>query len=89
MADRVFLLQQSRIKSVPWALVAPYERRAGLNHSQSLATLSSRGGLSPQEMYCLLRDVDLREGWGSITVEDAERYIETRVQLLTQEAPRG
>lgn len=38
----------------PWPILAPHERRAFLNHSQSLATLRRRGGLSPCELVAIL-----------------------------------
>jgi hypothetical protein len=47
--------------SVPWELVAPHERRARLNHDQSLERLAERGGLSPGELWCLVADCSLRE----------------------------
>lgn len=43
--------------SVPWDFIAPYEKRAKSNHSQSLERLAQRGGLGPMEMYAVLRDI--------------------------------
>ena len=53
--------------SVPWSLVAPYERQARENHSQTLEELAARGGLDAGELWCVvhgkrLRDVPLAEG---------------------------
>jgi hypothetical protein len=42
--------------SVPWAMLAPHERQARLNHDQSLKTLASRGGLGACEMVAVLED---------------------------------
>lgn len=42
--------------SVPWALIAPHERQAQRNHSQSLERLAERGGLASCEMLAVLED---------------------------------
>ncbi len=42
--------------SIPWEMLAPHERQALDNHDQSLATLASRGGLSPSEAIFVLDD---------------------------------
>lgn len=41
---------------VPWAMLAPHEAQAQLNHSQSLETLASRGGLDPAEALAVVTD---------------------------------
>jgi hypothetical protein len=42
--------------SLPWQLVAHRgEDQAQKNHGQSLTRLAERGGLTPQELYYLLR----------------------------------
>jgi len=41
---------------IPWDIVTPHEAQAKLNHSQSLETLASRGGLSPEELLAVLED---------------------------------
>jgi lambda repressor-like predicted transcriptional regulator len=46
---------------VPWALVAPHDRQARTNHGgQTLARLSERGGLGPDELVAVLQDRDWR-----------------------------
>lgn len=47
--------------SVPWAMVAPHEKQAKENHSQSLAQLADRGGLAPGELLCVLDSKSLRD----------------------------
>ena len=42
--------------SVPWALVAEHEAQCQRNHQQSVQRLAKRGGLSPAELLCVLRD---------------------------------
>jgi hypothetical protein len=49
---------KGRIKSVPWRLVAPHEAQARSNHSQSLDELARRGGLSWEELFCVMADAD-------------------------------
>ena len=55
-------------KTVPWSLLASNERRAQLNHGQSLETLAERGGLSPAEIMCVIEDRKLFP----VTETDAE-----------------
>lgn len=56
-------------RAVPWRLLEPHARQAMLNHDQTLERLAQRGGLSPEEMICVLRDEpcsNLEErGWPS------------------------
>lgn len=49
------------IRAVPWALVAPYEEQARLNHSQTLERLAQRGGLGPEELYATVHGLKLRD----------------------------
>jgi hypothetical protein len=42
--------------AIPWAMVEPHENQAIRNHGQSLERLDERGGLSPEELYAVLRD---------------------------------
>lgn len=44
-------------RSVSMEMIAPWEEQAQFNHSQSLETLVNRGGLSPLEIWCLVRGV--------------------------------
>lgn len=43
-------------RSVPWAMLAPHEEQAHLNHDQTLERLAQRGGLGPEEMVAVLED---------------------------------
>lgn len=52
------------IKSVPWAIVAPHERRAELNHGQTLERLAERGGLTLVEIGLLLCNRPYRDLFG-------------------------
>jgi hypothetical protein len=40
--------------SIPWSIIAPYEKQAINNHDQSLEVLASRGGLDPLEAVAVL-----------------------------------
>lgn len=42
--------------SIPWTLIAPHERQAQANHSQTLERLAERGGLSPRELWAVMHD---------------------------------
>jgi len=39
---------------IPWSVVEPHAKQAWTNHSQSLEELARRGGLSPQELWCVI-----------------------------------
>jgi len=41
---------------VPWTLLTPHENRALTNHGQTLETLASRGGLSPDEIVAIIEE---------------------------------
>lgn len=47
-------------KSVPWSLVKEHESQCLANHHQSVQRLAERGGLSPEELVCVLRDLPYR-----------------------------
>ena len=66
---------QPRRTSVPWALLAPHERQAMRNHSQSLERLADRGGLGPDEMLAILHG----EAWKPMTEADADAQLEAIV----------
>jgi hypothetical protein len=46
---------------IPWAVIAPHEAQAQRNHSQTLARLAERGGLSPCEAVAVLEDRNWRQ----------------------------
>lgn len=50
------ILNDPMIRAIPWAALQPHEAQARRNHSQSLRTLASRGGLSICEAYHILKD---------------------------------
>ena len=56
---------------VPWNLVAPHETQAKKNHDQSLEELAGRGGLSPDELWCVVRD----QRWWPIRMDHAVRWV--------------
>lgn len=41
---------------IPWEMIAPHERQADRNHSQTLDGLNRRGGLSACEALAVLED---------------------------------
>jgi hypothetical protein len=45
--------------SLPWEMIEPHEKQAQKNHSQSLARLAERGGLSADEALRVLENRDL------------------------------
>lgn len=69
--------------SVPLALVTPHEQQALRNHSQTLKRLADRGGLSPEELYYVLRDERLPVS-GFVSKEGAIQYLNTRLSLFLE-----
>lgn len=59
-------------KEIPWNLIAPHENQARKNHFQSLERLAERGGLSPEELWCVFKDHDYVPG---IKTEDAIMWL--------------
>jgi len=68
-------------KSVPWSLVASRESQAKRNHSQSLKQLAERGGLSPRELYAVVRGIS----WSHITSRDLWDMSEKEAQEIIDE----
>ena len=52
------------IKSIPTHLLAPYEKQALRNHSQSLQRLAERGGMAACEILGIVRGLS----WGELKV---------------------
>lgn len=44
------ILSSDLVSNVPWAFIAPHEKQAERNHSQSLKRLAERGGLNAAEV---------------------------------------
>lgn len=64
---------------IPWSVIEPHEEQAKRNHSQTLARLAERGGLSACEALAVLED---RE-WRQISVEkDALKQLYAKVEQL-------
>lgn len=56
---------------IDWALIAPHEGQAIMNHGQGLATLHSRGGLSACEAVAVLED----RPWRQMTLDAAYKRL--------------
>lgn len=63
--------------SIPWVALQPYESQAKINHSQTLAELALRGGLSSQEILAVIHGC---LAWERIDADQPpRRYLETWV----------
>uniref|UniRef100_A0A6M3K8B6 Uncharacterized protein n=1 Tax=viral metagenome TaxID=1070528 RepID=A0A6M3K8B6_9ZZZZ len=79
---------------MPWALIELHEPQVLRNHGQTLKQLAERGGLSPVELYCVIRNINLFGNgvklW--ITEEDAmkmiDEWIYTDVNISGNSVPR-
>lgn len=78
MSERQFpIIGQSRLPSVPWSVVEPYEQRALSAHHQSLEQLARRGGLSIRELATHIEGRSLRD---MPAQEEAERIVDAAVR---------
>ena len=50
------IMRDDVIKAIPWASLAPHEKQAKSNHSQTLNRLAQRGGLNIAEAVAILED---------------------------------
>ena len=65
-----------RVSSVPWPLVEPHRKQATANHYQSLEQLNGRGGLDPQELWCVAHGVSWQRGKKlGLTGEKAREWL--------------
>lgn len=71
-------------RCVPWSFVAPHEAQAVRNHDQSLVRLASRGGLSPAEMLCVVKDQEWQ--WWAKPIPHAEVEAELARLLAAHES---
>lgn len=67
------------VVAVPWEMMAPHERQADLNHSQTLKRLAERGGLSPTEAIAVIEGKRWRDLRG-MTDTQAHRRLHEYVQ---------
>ena len=97
MSERYFpVLHGYGSQSVPWSMVAPCERQALTNHSQTLERLAERGGLSPAELLAVLDGLRWRDlpqqfrghNADSARVELARRVDEWNATTRTDEIAR-
>lgn len=50
-----------KIHFIDWALLESHEKQAQDNHGQSLEKLNSRGGLSPTELFAVIKDLRYKD----------------------------
>jgi hypothetical protein len=55
------IMECSRIKSIPWSVIAPHAQQALINHGQTLERLAERGGLNAKEAIAIIRDHPYKE----------------------------
>jgi hypothetical protein len=75
------ILNDTMIKCIPWAAIAPHEKQAQRNHSQTLRGLAGRGGLSIHEAYHIMKDQEWPRGFKRSPSNDAA-YRRALMQLL-------
>lgn len=67
---------------VPWAVFAPHETQALINHSQNLVRLAQRGGLAPCEAVAILEG----RRWHPM---DPDAAVQRLAELVAAAAPAG
>lgn len=60
-------------RDIDMVLLDPHEAQALKNHSQSLAKLASRGGMSPSEIYAVAHDAR----WAPVPDDVAVAFLST------------
>lgn len=70
--------------SIPWSMIESHNEQALKNHSQSLETLASRGGLSPTEALCVLDN----RPFAAMDLDMAVRHLRERVLNLGPQSNR-
>jgi hypothetical protein len=61
------ILNDPIVRAIPWALIAPHEKQAQINHGQTLKGLAGRGGLDVAEAVLIILDKPWhRESFGGI-----------------------
>jgi hypothetical protein len=63
--------------SIPWRWLAQHETQARQNHNQTLERLAERGGMSPQEIWYVIHDMQYPWGESRTAVDEptAIRYL--------------
>lgn len=59
------------VVGLPWDMIADHEKQAQNNHSQTLARLAERGGLSASEAVAVLED----RGYWHPALKDGEAHV--------------
>jgi len=76
--------------SIPWSIIARYERQAQKNHGQTLERLAERGGLSVSEAIAVLSNMQWRDVPREVTGDDLlKRVAEITAALTAAPAPGG
>jgi hypothetical protein len=77
--ERMFpILGDETLKAIPWAAIAPHDKQAQSNHSQTLEELARRGGLDVTEAEVVMLDRKYRYG---VTLDRAE-MARSRANLM-------
>jgi hypothetical protein len=80
--QRMFPIQGG--PAIPWSVIAPHERQAHYNHSQTLTRLAERGGLDASEAVAVLES----RPWTHMTPAEARTTL-LRIVAERQVNPRA
>jgi hypothetical protein len=79
LKDQIIELRRAGVLTlpiaIPWDMIAPHEKQAQANHSQTLSQLADRGGLGPAEALAILDD----RRWHSMPLAAACRELNGRI----------
>lgn len=73
------------VGTIPWAMIAPHERQAQANHSQTLDRLRERGGLSPCEALAILEN----RPWKKMDMRHAAAEVRRRRETFLNPPSAG
>lgn len=66
-------------KEIPWKLIDPHEPQVRDNHFHSLEEVAKTGGLTPIELWCVIKDQRIVPG---IKMEDAVMWLKGFLGVL-------
>lgn len=69
------------VVAVPWAMIAPHEKQAYLNHSQTLKRLAERGGLAASEAVAVIEGIS----WFKLKISEPEAHRKLAEYVLQYE----
>jgi len=71
-------------ESIPWEMIAPYEKQAINNHGQTLEGLNERGGLDACEIYAVMHGISFGQS-KRLNETRCVEWLKSRIQEYGRE----